>query len=87
MLASTYRAMPSISALKTGDGKIEFRATPQAKVSLELALRDESPRTSIELVEGVARVGAFDPADSDSSHTVRWRYALRVSDGPIALDR
>jgi hypothetical protein len=54
---------------------------------LELALRDESPRTSIELVEGVGRVVAFDPADSDSSHTVRWRYTLRVIDGPITLDR
>lgn len=87
MLGSTYRAMPSVSVLKTRDGKIEFRATPQGKVSLELSLPEEPPRASCELVEGVARVVVHDPVDSDSSHTVRWRYALRVIDGPIAPDR
>lgn len=87
MLASTYRAMPGVSVLKTKDGKIEFRAMPQGNVSLELSSHDEPPRTSIELVEGKTRIFAGDPAESDLSRTVRWRYTLRAIDGPTAPDR
>ena len=87
VLASTYRAMPGVSALQERDGKVAFNTTLPANVSLELASPDAPPRTSIEVVEGEVRIVADDPAESDLSRTVRWRYTLRAIDGPTAPDR
>jgi hypothetical protein len=87
MLASTYRTMPGFSSCQTHDGKIEFSGSSLGNVSLELSSADESQRASLELVEAGARIVVDDLGETDSSRTVRWRYGLRIVDGPTASER
>lgn len=86
-LSSTYRTMSGVSARRPHDDKLEFNAPSLVNMSLQLSSPQESPRASFEIVEGKVRIVADDPAETDSSRTVRWRYTLRAVDGPAASGR